>query len=119
MGIMLSKKLIILSAVLFVGGLPSLARIEGMVSKNHFYDNEKTIMTEMPQDKTIKTEKYWEKNLFYFNKYRPLFMLSNKELYDLTPKEETYTVKRVIIPSVYNISLKIPSIKNVSLPVKP
>jgi hypothetical protein len=30
----------------------------------------------------------FDANVFYFNKYRPIFMLSNKELYDLIPKEE-------------------------------
>lgn len=109
------KRLTVLLVILGLGALPSLAKIQAGVSKSHFYDTEKTIMTDMPLDKTIKTEKYWEKNLLYFNKYRPLFMLSNKELYNLMPKENVSVVQRISTPAVYNISLKSASIKNVSL----
>jgi len=100
--------------VLAVGVLPSFAKFSGEISKSHFYDTEKTIMVETPLNKTLTTEKYWERNLFYFNKYRPLFMLSNKELYDLMPKENVSVVQRISTPTVYNISLKSASIKNVS-----
>ena len=49
---------------------------------------------------------YRFKNLFYSNKYRPLFLLSNRELYDLMPRENIGIVNRISTPSVYNISLK-------------
>lgn len=115
----LVKKTIFLSIIFGLGILPSFAKIDGGISKTHFYDTDKTIMTEISQDKTIKTEKYWEKNLLYANKYRPLFMLSNKELYDLMPKERISVVQRITAPSVYNISLKTSSIKKISLtPIK-
>lgn len=111
--------LIALALILNLVILPSFAKIDGGISQNNFYDTEKTILTEIIQNKTIKTEKYWEKNLFYFNKYRPLFMLSNKELYDLLPKEETSVVERISTPSVYNISLKTSSVKKISLAPQP
>jgi tetratricopeptide (TPR) repeat protein len=72
-------------------------------------------MSEIPLDKTLRTGKYWDKNIFYFNKYRPLFLLSNKELYDLMPRENVSVVQRINAPSIYNISLKTASIKTVSL----
>lgn len=109
------KKIIFLMFIFYFLVLPSFARIDGMVSQNHFYDNEKTIMTDIVPDNTIKTEKYWEKNLLHFNKYRPLFMLSNKELYSLNQPERQNVVQRVTIPSVYSISLKTSSVKNISL----
>lgn len=112
----LSKKIVILSITFGIVVLPSFANIDGKVSKSHFYDTEKTIMSEITSNETLKTGHYWEKNLFYFNKYRPLFMLSNKELYDLMPKEQISVVQRITAPSVYNISLKTASIKTVSLP---
>lgn len=115
----LIKKITILSIIWGLGILPSFAKIDGEVSKNCFYDTDKTIMTEITPNKTLKTGNYWEKNLFYFNKYRPLFMLSNKELYDLMPKEHVSVVYRITTPSVYNISLKTASIKTVSLNSKP
>lgn len=101
---------------LILGGsiLPSFAKIDGGISQNYFYDTEQTIMTEVPLNKTLKTGKYWEKNLLYFNKYRPLFMLSNKELYALMPKEHVSVVQRISTPSVYTVSLKTASIKTVS-----
>lgn len=111
----LIKKVIILPIVLGFGILPSFARLDGMVSKGHFYDNEKTIMSEVSPDVTIKTGKYWEKNLFYFGKYRPLFMLSNKELYNLKQQQMPSLIHRITTPSVYNISLRTSSIKNISL----
>lgn len=109
------KKLLILSFIIGFSIMPSFAKIEAGISKSHFYDTEKTIMTESTLDKTIKTGNYWSKNLLYFNKYRPIFMLSNKELYNLMPKEKVSNVQRVITPSVYNISLKTASIKTVNL----
>lgn len=84
------------------------------ISKSHYYDPEKTIMVEVVPNKTLKTGKYWEKNLFYNSKYRPLFMLSNKELYDLMPTENVSIVQRITTPSVYNISLKSASVKTIS-----
>lgn len=112
----LIKKLTILSIIMGLGILPSLAKIDGEVSRNCFYDTDKTLMTEIFPNKTLKTGKYWEKNLFYFsNKYRPLFMLSNKELYNLMPKEHVSVVRRITTPSVYNVSLKTASIKTISL----
>lgn len=116
----LASKLTILSVLLGLGILPlkvsiSFANIEAGISRTHFYDTEKTIMSEQASDKTIKTEKYWSNNPFYFSKYRPLFMLSNKELYDLMPQEKISVVQRIAAPSVYNISLKTSSITTVSL----
>lgn len=113
----LSKKITVLLITVVAVILPSLAKIEGEVSKSHFYDTEKTIMSEIIPNETLKTGNYWEKNLFYFNKYRPLFMLSNKELYDLMPREQISVVQRITAPSIYNISLKNASIKTVSLPL--
>lgn len=111
----LIEKIMVLSIMLAAGVLPSFAKLEGSVSKGLFYDVEKTIMTEVVPNQTLKTGKYWEKNLLHFNKYRPVFMLSNKELYDLMPRENVSVVQRIIAPSVYNISLKTASIKKVSL----
>ncbi|MFA7658661.1 MAG: hypothetical protein WCY19_04445 [Candidatus Gastranaerophilaceae bacterium] len=108
------KKIVVFLAILGFGIMPSFAKIDGGISKNHFYDTDKTIMTEIIADKTIKTGKYWEKNMFYSSKYRPLFMLSNKELYDLMPSENVSIIQRITTPSVYNISLKTSSIKKVS-----
>lgn len=115
----LNKKIIVLSVILGLGISPSFAKIDGGISKNHFYDTEKTIMTEIAPDKVIKTDKYWEKNLLHFNKYRPIFMLSNKELYDLMPRERVSVVQRITAPSVYNISLKTSSIKKISFATNP
>ena len=95
--------------------LPSFAKIDGGISKNNFYSTDNTIMSEIIPNKTLITEKYWEKNLFYFNKYRPLFMLSSKELYDLLPKEDISVMQRIRTPSVYNISLKTSSVRKISL----
>lgn len=111
----LIKKITILSFILGMGVLPSLANIEIGISKSHFYDSEKTIMTDETPDKTVLTEKYWANNPFYFNKYRPLFMLSNKELYKVMPKNNIEVVQRIYAPSVYNISLKNSSIITISL----
>lgn len=111
----LIKKIGILSVMLTAVVMPCFAKIEGGISKATFYDTEKTIMNEVAPSKEIKTEKYWEKNLLYMNKYRPLFMLSNKELYDLMPRDKISVVQRITAPSVYNISLKTSSIKKISL----
>lgn len=109
------KKLMILSVILSISALPTFAKFDGGISKTHFYDTEKTIMSEITLNKTLKTEKYWGKNLLYFSKYRPIFMLSNKELIDLMPKEKISVVQRIATPSVYSISLKTASIKTLSL----
>jgi tetratricopeptide (TPR) repeat protein len=107
--------LIISFLTLSLGILPSFAKMNGTVSKNHFYDTETTLINDVLPKKILKTEEYWDKNIFYVNKYRPLFMLSNKELYDLIPKQRTSIVQRITTPSVYNISLKTASIKKISL----
>lgn len=111
------KTLIIFTTV--IGALfktfPCSAKLDGAVSKNTFYDLEKTIMTEVEPDTTLNTGKYWEKNLFYINKYRPLFMLSNKDLYSLTPEKRDNYYQKVQAPMIYNISLKDSSIVKVSL----
>ena len=107
--------MVLISGILPLGVLPSFAKIDGKVSKGHFYDTEKTIITEIIPNKTLTTGKYWDKNLLYFNKYRPLFMLSNKELYDLMPKENVSVVQRITTPCIYNISLKNASIKKIAL----
>lgn len=110
----LVRKSMILSVILSLGILPSCANLDGSVSRNLFYDTDKTIMTEIVPNKTIKTGKYWEKNLLHPGKYKPLFMLSNKELYDLMPRGQASVVQRIVTPSVYNISLKSSAIKKVS-----
>lgn len=112
---MRNKKIIISIMSLFFGIAPVFAKMDGRVSKGAFFDAEKTIMTEVLMDRTIKTGKYWEKNIFSSPKYRPLFMLSNKELFDLMPKENVSVSQRIATPSVYNISLKSAEIKSVSL----
>lgn len=111
----LAKKIFTLSVILTMGITPSFAKIDGKISKSNFFDKDRTLMTEIAPDKTLKTEKYWEKNLLYFNKYRPIFMLANKELYDLMPKENISIVQRISTPAVYNISLKTATIKKISL----
>lgn len=115
----LAKKIIILSFISGLGILPSYSKIDGGISKSHFYDTNKTIMTDIEPNTTIKTSKYWEKNLLYVNKYRPLFMLSNKELFDLMPKANISVIERITAPSVYNISLKTASIKKISIAQQP
>lgn len=83
------KKIVVLSVILEISILPALAKFSCVPSKNCFYNPNQTLMTEMSFqiDKNIETESFWKQNLLYFNKYTPLFMLSNTELYDLTPKE--------------------------------
>ena len=120
---LLTKKLITSLILCGVGILPACAQINGGVSKGHLYDVEKTIMTDAPQETSIKNEKYWVKNLFCGNKYRPLFMLSNKELYNLSPEKQAADASKAAAhPShdfVYSISLKTSSIKRISLSPKP
>ncbi len=114
------KSKVIISLILIgIGTLPTLAKVTGRVSQDLFYDTESTIMTEIEPNTTIRASKYWEKNLLHFNKYRPIFMLSNKELFKLMPEEKVSVVQRISTPSVYNISLKTASIKTVSLNSKP
>ena len=98
--------------------MPSYAKIDGGISKTNFYDTNKTIMTEFQPNKELTTGKYWEKNLLRTNKYRPLFMISNKELFDFTKKEEVFETQRVSAPTVYNISLKSSSVSKISLGTK-
>lgn len=113
------KKIVFLSFVLGVGILPVFSKINGKISKDFFYDTDKTIMMEPSFNRNIKTNKYWEKNLFYDSHYSPVFMLSNKELYDLMPKEKISVVQRIAAPSIYSISLKNASIKTISLSENP
>lgn len=109
----LKKLIIIFTFALSV--IPAYANISGGISQTNFYDTEKTIMTDLAADKEMVTEKYWSKNLFYPNKYKPLFMLSNKDLFDLTAPKKISRIQRNDVPSVYNISFKTSSIKTVSL----
>jgi tetratricopeptide (TPR) repeat protein len=109
------KKTLILSFILGLGILPASAKLAGGISKAHFYDTEKTIMSETAPTTELKTGKYWEKNLFYFGKYRPLFMLSNKELLNLMPREKDSYLQRATAPAIYSISLKNSSFKKISL----
>ncbi len=101
--------------IIILGALPVFAKMEGKVSQDFFYDTEKTIMTEIAPSKTLRTENYWSKNVLVFGKYRPMFMLSNKDLYNLMPRENTSIVQRISTPAVYNISLKTASIVPISL----
>lgn len=112
-------KKIIISIAFGLVVLPCYAQYNGptfggKITKGSFYDTEKTLMSEIAPSKILKTGKYWEKNLFYTNKYRPLFMLSNKDLYDLMPRENLSVVNIINTPSVYNISFKTQSIKHIS-----
>ncbi len=111
----LIEKITALAIVLGVSFLPSLANIQGNISTENFYDTDRTIMTKNLLNNNIRSEKYWQKNLLHFSKYRPFFMLSNKELYNLMPREHVSVSQRIAAPSVYNISLKTASIKVVSL----
>lgn len=108
-------KLLLALTILSFGILPTFAKMDGRVSQDFFYDTEKTIMTELAPSKTLSTEKYWSQNVVALRKYRPMFMLSNKELYDLMPRENVSIVQRISTPSVYSISLKTASISSVSL----
>lgn len=69
----------------------------------------------MATNPKIKTEQYWDKNIFASNKYRPLFMISNKEIYKLVPEKKQSVFERFSAPTVYSISLKGSSIKRISL----
>ena len=112
------KNLIVLVAVVGIvqcGNSPSWGFFDGSVSKNNFYDTKNTIMPELTPETDLKTGKYWEKNLFYLNKYRPIFMLSNKELYNLMPEKKVSVFQRVTTPSVYNISLKQSAVKKITI----
>lgn len=99
--------------------LPCSAKISGNVSKTNFYDTENTLMSDFSTNTSLKTGKYWEKNLFYSNKYRPIFMISNKELQSLLPEKKKSIFEMIAAPAVYNISLKNNSIKTVSVNKKP
>lgn len=111
------KNLIVLFAVvgIFQCGNSACGFFDGSISKNGFYDAQNTLMPELKPDNDLKTGKYWGKNLFYLNKYRPIFMLSNKELYNLMPEKKVSVFQRVTSPSVYNISLKETSVKKLTL----
>ncbi len=113
-------KKIFLSALVLVmfSSLPSFAKIDGKVSQTYIYDKTNTLMMENNFAPTIKNEEYWDKNELRANKYQPLFLLSNKELINLIPKEPISIVDRIATPDVYNISLKKSSIINVSFAEK-
>jgi tetratricopeptide (TPR) repeat protein len=99
--------------------LPAAARLEGGIFQGHFYDTQSTIMSDIIPETTIKTGKYWDNNPLYFNRYRPLFMLSNKELYSVAPEKKESIFERILAPSVYNISLKNSSVTRISLSAQP
>lgn len=111
----LNKKILIFTLMFYFGALPSFSKIDGNVSREFFYDNHSAIMTDTETAPEIKTGKYWDKNMFEANKYRPIFMLSNKELIKLMPEQKISVVQRIHTPSIYNISLKSATIKSVSL----
>lgn len=94
---------------------PAFAKINGGISTKYFYDFEKTIMPEITPDTTIKTQKYWDTNIFHMNKYRPIFMLSNKELYKMLPERKAPIIPLLSVPSVYNVSFKNSSVKKIAL----
>lgn len=85
------KRALILTVILNFGILPSFANFYNSSANPCSYDSNKTIKAESSYilDTTITTQKYWNDNLMYFNKYSPLFMLSNSELYDLIQKEQS------------------------------
>lgn len=111
----ITKKILICSAILCLGALSANAKIDGSISKQHFYDLEKTIMPEILPVTEMKMEKYWDTNLFHINKYRPIFMLSNKELYCARTDRKVNVINRLSVPSVYNVSFKASSVKKISL----
>lgn len=111
----MKTKFLLALTILNFGILPTFAKMDGRVSQDFFYDTEKTIMTELAPSKTLSTQKYWDQNVIALRKYRPMFMLANKELYNLMPRENVSVVQRISTPSVYNISLKTASITPVSL----
>lgn len=113
------NKKIFLSVLVSIVGLPSFAFFDGKVVKQHFYDKTSTIMQEEVFDSSIKTDEYWSENVLRSNKYRPMFMLSNKELYNLMPQSNIAVSERISTPSVYNVSFKNASIIKVSLNSKP
>ena len=112
---MIFKKLIFSLIIFFISILPSSALMDAKISKGHFYDTDSTIMSEIAPEKALSTGEYWTRNVFHLNKYRPLFMLSNKELYNLMPQDRVSVSQRISTPSVYNISLKTSSITKISL----
>lgn len=101
--------------VFAIAVLPACASLNGGISRSSFYDTEKTIMTDLSVDKNITTGKYWSKNLLYPNRYRPLFMLSNKDLFNMNPAKRVKIVQRNEAPAIYNISFKTSSLKTISL----
>lgn len=112
---MIFKKAIFSLIVFCIGVLPSFALMDAKISKGHFYDSDSTIMNEIIPEKSLSTGEYWTRNVLHFNKYRPLFMLSNKELYNLMPQDKVSISQRISTPSIYNISLKASSINKISL----
>lgn len=89
-----------------IGILPSYAIMDATISKGHFYDTTSTIMKEVEPDKSMPSEEFWTRNVFRFNKYRPVYMLSNKDIFNLIPQENVSTTQRVSAPAVYYVSLK-------------
>jgi len=111
------SKIFIILSVCALGTtlLPANAKFNAGISKNHFYDTQKTIMKEISPNIVPNTDNYWEKNTFFTNKYLPLFMLSNKDLISYLPPKKHKIINRMIIPSVYNVSFKTAPVTNVSL----
>ena len=110
---------IFFSLIVFsIGILPSFAIMDIKITKDYYYDTHSTIMSETEQQKAPANDEFWTRNVFHLGKYRPLFMLSNKELYNLIPQEKMYVSQRIYTPSIYNISLKNCSVSNVSLKPK-
>ena len=111
---------ILFSLLVFsVGVLPSFAIMDIKITKDYYYDTQSTIMSEAEPQKAPANDEFWTKNVFHLGKYRPLFMLSNKELYKLIPQEKMYVSQRIYTPSIYNISLKNYSVNHISLTPKP
>ncbi|MCQ2789256.1 MAG: hypothetical protein MJ229_02650 [bacterium] len=113
------KKIFLSVLVLVIySALPSFAKLDGKITQSYIYDKTNTLMVEDKFIPAIKTEEYWNNNELRANKYQPLFLLSNKELINLIPKEPVSIVDRIVTPDVYNISLKKSSIINVSFAEK-
>lgn len=118
---MKSKKLftMIFAIQLAFATLPASANLQGGVFKTNFIDTSDTISVEIKPETKIKLSKYWDTNFFCLNRYRPLFMLSNKDLIKLMPEHNQSVVERIMTPSVYSISFRNSSITHISLKSQP
>lgn len=106
----------IILVVFFFVSVPSFAMLDAKVSKNAYYDTVSTIMKDTESDELkITNDDFWSKNYFRNVKYRPIFMISNKELFKFIPSEHRTFAQTYSAPSIYNISLKRASIINISL----